>query len=277
MQSDKIQEVQITLIDEPSYAMRTQMDAEKMSELEESISKHGLISPIVLRKSGKRYEIVAGHRRFCACQRLNLATVTAIVKELSDIDTDAMRMHENFYREDINPVDEARYIRTMIDVHGLEPEALCKMTGKRVQYLKSRYELLDYPEYLIDAIQQESLSLGAAEWLAKIEDDNVRREYTRFAIGTGITAKTAQAWHATWLLGALPREASDYVPPEVAEDSTPRVINMPCVICRDECDINTMQMHYCHGDCVESMAKHMRELKAREVQGGNNSGVEAAC
>lgn len=256
---NQIEYIPLDLIDDPGVPMRSVMDEEKLDELARSITTHGLIQPITLRKVGERYEVVAGHRRFKASKRAGLATMPAIVRVLDDAKTDEMRMHENLYREDVNPVDEARYIRVMVDTHKVEPRELAKMTGKSEAYLKGRYDLLNYPDYLVQAVQQEHVSLSAAQWLARIEDDRVRTEYTRFAILGGITAKRAEAWYRSWMLGSLPREASAFAPAPDQPSAEPRKLMMPCVLCRHDDDIENMGMYYAHRDCAQAVSKMQAE------------------
>lgn len=250
--TDQIEQISLDLIDPPADAMRSQMDDEKLDELTRSIKQNGLIQPVTLRKVGGRYEVVAGHRRTQACRRAGMVFVSAIVRELDDTATDTIRVAENLYREDVNPVDEARYIRLMVDKHGATPEGLAEITGKSVQYLQSRYDLLDYPDYLVAAIEAEQVSLTAAAWLVRITDDQVRKEYTHFAVGGGITAKRAEAWYTSWKAGSLPREASSYVAPPTETSAEPRKLMMPCVLCRNQDDIENMQMYYAHRDCAKA-------------------------
>lgn len=253
--TDQIEIIPLDRIDDPHAPMRSQMDEEKLEELARSIRTHGLIQPITLRKTGDRYEVVAGHRRFTACRRAGVATISAIVRELDDVTTAGMRMHENLYREDVNPVDEARMIRQMIDEHQYDPAALSELTGKSQAYLRARYELLNYPDYLLQAVEQEQISLAAAEWLSKISDDRVRKEYTRFGILGGITAKRAQAWYQSWSIGSLPREASEFVEPVPEPNHESKELKMPCVLCRHDDNIENMGMHYAHRDCVQAVSK----------------------
>lgn len=259
--NEQIEKIAVDRIDDPNVPMRSQMDDEKLDELANSIKNHGLIQPITVRKIGERYEVVAGHRRYKACKRAGILFINAIVRELDEAQTDGIRMHENLYREDVNPVDEARYIQKMIDIHKVEPEKLSEMTGKSAPYLLARYELLKYPDYLLQAIEQENVSLSAGQWLARIEDDRVRKEYTRFAILGGITAKRAEAWYRSWMLGSLPREASAYVELTPEEAIEPKKLMMPCVLCRFDDDIEKMGMYYAHRDCAQAVAKIEKEAQ----------------
>lgn len=252
--SETYEQVPLDVIDDPYIPMRTVMDDEKLEELARSIRTQGLIQPITLRRSGDRFEVVAGHRRFTASKLAGLVLIPAIVRELDSAETDAMRMHENLYREDVNPVDEGRFIQKMIEEHGYDPEQLSAMTGKSKAYLISRYDLFSYPDYLLQAVEQERIGLGASKWLFKITDDAIRKEYTRFAITGGITEKRAQAWFQSWEIGALPREATAFVEPVMVENAEPMKLIQRCCLCQHEEDIMRMGMYYAHGDCAKAAA-----------------------
>lgn len=265
--TDQIEQIRMEYIDDPQIAMRTMMDEEKLSELCGSIRLHGLISPLVVRKIGKRYEVIAGHRRLKALQLLQTKLVPCVVKEITEANADTLKMHENMFREDVNPVDEAMYIRKILDEKRMTMEELIAASGKRKEYLQARSDLMDYPEYMLEAIYNDSMSLGVAGWLVRIEDEHIRKEYTRFACSQGISAYTARDWWEKWKLGALPREAASYIPPDVQENAAPKTIEMACVICGHLEDINYLQMHYAHGECkhaAERAHQEARKHAARE-------------
>lgn len=256
--SEKIMEIGIDLIDDPHTPMRSAMDEEKLAELVRSIKRHGLMQPITLRKVGKRYEVIAGHRRLTALKRMGWAIAYAVIVEASDARADELRMAENLYREDINPVDEARYIHKMVEEHKVEPAQLAEMTGKSEAYLMARYELLEYPEYLIAAIEKEQIGLTAAQWLVKIDNENVRSEYVRFGILGGITATRARAWYESWKAGQVPMKDGVVVIPDRTDAGEPIPIFDTCAICRTRDDISKMNMHYAHDDCVRQIASAVR-------------------
>lgn len=253
--SKKVEAIAIALIDDPHTPMRSAMDEEKLEELMRSIRRHGLMQPITVRKTGQRYEIIAGHRRFTAMRRMREMFIDCIVVKATDSDADEQRMAENLYREDINPVDEARYIRKMIEEHAVTPEQLAQMTGKSEAYLQARYDLLEYPPYLIDAVEKEQVGLTAAHWLMRIEDDRVRQEYTRFAVSGGITAPRARAWYDSWRAGHVPTVEGAIVIPDRTETGEPIPIYDTCVICRHREDITKMAMHYAHDGCIREVAE----------------------
>lgn len=260
----QVVQLSLSLVDDPHTPMRSAMDEEKLDELIRSIKRHGLMQPITVRKIGERYEIIAGHRRYTAMRRMQKIFIDAIVEEATDAQADERRMAENLYREDINPVDEARYIRKMVEEHKVEPGQLAEMTGKSEAYLQARYELLDYPPYLIEAIEREQIGLTAAQWLAKIEDDRVRQEYVRFGILGGITATRARAWHDSWRAGHVPTVEGAIVIPDRTAAGEPIPIFDTCSICRTREDISRMSMHYAHDDCVRQIAEHLQTHRPSE-------------
>ena len=101
---------------------RKTFDEEKIGELAESIKEHGLIQPVVLRKSGKGYEIVAGERRWRACRKAGLKEIPCIIKELTDEENMLIAIIENMQREDLNPIEEAEGISQMVTVFGMTQE-----------------------------------------------------------------------------------------------------------------------------------------------------------
>jgi len=244
--SKKVEEIAMSLIDDPHTPMRSSIDEEKLQELMGSIRRHGLMQPITVRKIGQRY---------IAMKRLRSIFIDAIVVKASDSDADEQRMAENLYREDINPVDEARYIRKMIEEHNVDPAQLAQMTGKSEVYLQSRYDLLEYPPYLLDAVEKEQIGLTAAQWLVKIDDERVRAEYTRFAITGGITAIRARAWYDSWKAGHVPAVEGALVIPDRTEAGEPIPIYDYCRICYTRDDIRNMSMHYAHDSCIEAIAR----------------------
>lgn len=252
--TEQIHEVSIDLIDDPAAPMRSHMDEVKLDELAKSIAKHGLIQPITLRRAGDRYEVVAGHRRFKAVKIAGLAKVTAVVREIEEEEADELKVHENLFREDVNPVDEARHIVHMIDRYGKSPKELAEMVGKSETYVRARYDLLQFPEYLIEAVETEDISLSAAQWLARIDNDVVRKDYTRFARLGGITAKRAEAWYRSYTLNNLPRNPEQYEEPEQEERGEAPPLLERCVLCQHEDELDNLRMGYIHAECGRAAA-----------------------
>ena len=248
----KIKEISLDLIDDPLAPVRSVMDEVKLQELADSIKSVGLIQPVTLQRKGKRFEVVAGHRRLKASKIAGLASIKALVVNLGEEEADDLKIHENLFREDLNPVDEGRNIAYLIQKYEYTPEQMAKKIGKKVGYVLARYDLLSYPDYLVGAVEKSKIGLTAAGWLARITDDRILRDYVRFAILGGITAKRAEAWFRSWSAGNLPREPETFVASEVQGDARESVIEEICAICHYRENIDNMAMHYVHTDCLEA-------------------------
>ena len=151
---------------------RKQFDEEKLQELADSIEKHGLIQPIVLRKAGKGYEIVAGERRWRAARLIGLKEIPSIVKELTDEENMLLAIIENMQREDLNPIEEAEGIKKMIDTFGLTQEQVSLSVGKSRPYITNSLRLLKLPELVQQLTAEGKISMGHARALAAIKDED---------------------------------------------------------------------------------------------------------
>jgi len=164
---------------------RKTFDEEKLEELAASIKEHGLIQPVVLRKSGKGYEIVAGERRWRAARKIGIKEVPCIVKELTDEENMLLAIIENMQREDLNPIEEAEGINQMIDTYGLTQEQVSKSVGKSRPYIANSLRLLRLPDVIIGYVAQGQLSAGHGKALAGIEDDKRQIDLADAAIKEG--------------------------------------------------------------------------------------------
>ena len=150
---------------------RKTFDEEKLEDLAASIEEHGLIQPIVLRKSGKGYEIVAGERRWRAARKIGIKEVPCIVKELTDEENMLLAIIENMQREDLNPIEEAEGLRQMIDTYGLTQEQVSKSVGKSRPYIANCLRLLKLPATIVGYVADGELSAGHAKVIAGVEEE----------------------------------------------------------------------------------------------------------
>lgn len=136
-----VMEIEISKIQPSSLNPRENFDEESLQELAESISKQGLLSPIMVRPIGDLFEIVYGERRFRAIQLLKMPTITALVKSLSDDEAENMAITENLIRKDITPLEEAKAFQRLIDKRKHTVETLSVQFGKDKVYIYSRLKL----------------------------------------------------------------------------------------------------------------------------------------
>jgi ParB family chromosome partitioning protein len=166
--------VDIDLIEPSPYQPRTHFREEALAELAQSIQVSGIIQPLVLRRIGSRYQLLAGERRWRAAQRAGLSRVPAVVREVTDEAALEITLVENIQREDLNPIEEARaYERLMSEFHLTQEEVAAK-TGKDRATIGNATRLLRLEKQILDLIEDGRLSPGHGRALLSIADPQLR-------------------------------------------------------------------------------------------------------
>lgn len=169
--SENIKNVDIHLIDTNSEQPRKEFNEEKLNELAESIKRHGIVQPIVVRKNGGRFIIIAGERRFRAARIACLTSVPVIVKDLADDESMEIALIENIQREDLNPVEEAMAIRFLMHRHDLTQQEVAQRLGKSRPAIANSLRLLNLPDAVLALLKQGKIQSGHARALVAIKDD----------------------------------------------------------------------------------------------------------
>lgn len=156
------------------YQPRKKMDQEKMKELVQSIKEHGLIQPVVVRKKGEKYELVAGERRFRAALASRLKEIPAIVLKVEDGQMLEIALIENLQREDLNCLEEAEAYKTLIEKFGLTQEKIAEKIGKSRPVIANTLRLLNLPEEIKEMLQEKVVSPGHARLLLSLEEKSVQ-------------------------------------------------------------------------------------------------------
>ncbi len=197
---------------------RKDFNEEKISELADSILEHGIIQPLVLRKSGKGYEIVAGERRWRAARKAELKKIPCIIRELTDEQNMLLSIIENMQREDLNPIEEAEAIHQMVDTYGLTQEQVSKSLGKSRPYITNALRLLRLPDEVQLLVTEGQLTAGHARALVTIEDKNKLVSLAKKAAEEGLSVREMErlANEAISEEKKKPRKRSKARPPEVA-------------------------------------------------------------
>jgi len=142
------------------YQPRKTFDADAIEELKTSILEYGIIQPLILRKSIKGYEIVAGERRFRAAKEAELKEVPAIIKDLNDQKMMEIALLENLQREDLSIIEEAHAYKNLLEELELTQEELSEKLGKSRSHIANTVRLLTLPEIVINSINNGQLSMG---------------------------------------------------------------------------------------------------------------------
>lgn len=150
---------------------RKEFDEDALSQLAESIKTHGLIQPILVKPIlGGGYEIVAGERRYRACQIAGISEVPVTIRELTDRETMEIALIENLQREDLNPMEEALGYKALMDEHELSQEAVAQAVGKSRPAVANTLRLLNLPDDVQDMVKNGKLSAGHARALLAVEN-----------------------------------------------------------------------------------------------------------
>ena len=156
---------------------RKEFDEKALSELAESISKHGLLQPLLVRPLPLGgYQIVAGERRYRACRMAGITEVPVIIRELGDTETMEIALIENLQREDLTPIEEALGYQVLIDEHGFSQEEVAQSVGKSRPAIANSLRLLKLPQSILDLISDGKISAGHARALLTLEDEKLMQE-----------------------------------------------------------------------------------------------------
>ncbi|WP_153383128.1 ParB/RepB/Spo0J family partition protein [Companilactobacillus mishanensis] len=159
------------------YQPRTEFDERSITELSQTISEHGLLQPMVVRsfQDGK-YEIIAGERRYRALKKLNWTKVPVIVKELDDEETASMALIENVQREDLNPIEEARAYRKVLDSENITQLELASRISKSQSYVANKLRLLSLDKKVIEALANDKISVRHGRELLRLKDEKAQEK-----------------------------------------------------------------------------------------------------
>lgn len=166
-----IVEIPLTEIRSNPYQPRTYFDEEALKEFAESIKEHGVIQPIIVKKSIKGYEIIAGERRTRASKMAGKETIPAIIRDFNDQDMMEIALVENIQRENLNPIEEAEAFAKIISSANITQEEAAKKFGKSRSYITNLLGLLSLPETTKKYVSEGKISMGHARVLSKLSDD----------------------------------------------------------------------------------------------------------
>lgn len=174
--------LRLTEIEPNRNQPRADFDENSLSELAESIQKHGLIQPIVVRPtSSGAYQIVAGERRWRACRMAGLIEVPVVIKELDDRNYFEVALVENLQREDLNPVEEAQGYRTLVEAYGLTQEQVAESVGKSRSAVTNALRLLNLSEAALEALKNGEITAGHARAILAADSDTLAAEMLKAA------------------------------------------------------------------------------------------------
>ena len=185
-------EIPVDLIDPSTLQPRSIFDEGKLDELAQSISANGVVQPLLIRRKGARFELIAGERRWRAAQRAGLARVPALIRNVSDDKVLELALIENIQREDLNPIEEARAYKKLIDTIGLTQETVAERVGRDRSYVTNYLRLLRLPDDLQELLQKGRLSTGHARTLLALDQVDAQRRIARKIIEQDLSVRATE-------------------------------------------------------------------------------------
>ena len=171
---------------------------DELAELADSIKQNGVLQPILVRKKGDSYEIVAGERRYQAAREAGLEEVPVIIREISDDDVFKLALIENLQRSDLSPLEEASGYRQLIKEKGLTQEELAKILSKSRSTITNTLRLLDLPEEVQELVDEGRLTAGHARAILAVPSDEGRVALAHKVVSEHLSVRQTESLAATF-------------------------------------------------------------------------------
>ncbi len=244
------------------------MNEGKIRELAESLAMVGQQQAIRVIRRGASYEVVVGHRRLVAAQRLGWSTLRAEIVEGSDREILLARVHENSKRDDLSPLERAIEARDCLQVAEGNIEEAALMLGVSIGTVDNWLQVLEWPKDIQEALDQGVVSRGVARWLARITDDHDRAHHLKYAVEDGCTEHKARFWSVEWeksralaLVGRGPMTLT-------VEGLPPREPVWPCYLCLEEIPYPNLYTVRVCAACAPVIAANRAEGKSPDPNVG---------
>lgn len=195
---EELIELDLDLLDANVDQPRTHFDEAKLTELAESIRANGLVQPILVRRKGSRYQIVAGERRWRAAQRANLHKIPAVVRDIPDDKLLELALVENIARQELNPIEEALAYQRLINNLGISHEQVAKRVGKDRSSVSNMLRLLKLPSEIQQMVEKEALSMGHARALLSLEDSDMQHRLALRIANESLSVRDVERLVENW-------------------------------------------------------------------------------
>jgi ParB family chromosome partitioning protein len=182
----------IDLLDPSPYQPRTRFTESALEELAQSIRSSGIIQPLVVRKIGTRYQLIAGERRWRAAQRAQLQRVPVVIREVGDEQALELTLVENIQREDLNPIEQARAFQRLMDQFHLTQDEVATRTGKDRATVANSVRLLTLSETFLEWIEEGKITAGHGRALLAIDDPKLRMDLAQKASRGKLTVRQVE-------------------------------------------------------------------------------------
>jgi ParB family chromosome partitioning protein len=234
-----------------------------IDELVNSIRQHGIIEPLIVSESNGEYHLIAGKRRLVSAKRLNLPTVPCLLIETSHDHALALTLHENLYREELNPVHESAFYIYMRDQLNMSNRQIAQLTGKKEAYISQRMQIQQWQPNLVKALRDAKISFSVARELSRVTNTKDLYYLLHHAVTDGANYRTVNLWVRNL---AQTESAPSSVTPSAPEVHTPKQqfrTKALCVWCDAEVDIDEIMQVLLCPECYRSLMSAKNDQKQK--------------
>ena len=190
--SEDFIEIDLDLIEPNVMQPRRRFDDQKLEELAQSIRSNGVVQPLLVRRVGNRYQLIAGERRWRASQLAGIQKVPAVVKDIPDDKLLELALIENIQRQELNPIEEAQAYKRLMDSLGLTQEGVALRVGRDRSFITNHLRLLRLPEDIQQYVEDEKISSGHARALLGVDDADIQRRVAKSVIEHGLSVRETE-------------------------------------------------------------------------------------
>lgn len=265
-----LSEIDQNMILEPAAPLRASIEEGPLNELAESIKQLGLLQPLVVRAVDNKYEVVAGHRRLLATRIVGLPRVQCLVVDQdSDDEVIAARLHENVFRRDISPVEEAALYAELFE-RLLDVDQVARLVKRSRAVVEQRLNLLTGDRDVLNTLQAGQITAGVAEQLNKVKDDGVRKYLLEFAVRDGASIEKVRNWRLQYADVTF-AQVNTNLPPVTTDEAQKQLVTVQapcCYFCGSDEDQHEMKVLMVHASC-QRMIERQAEMQKQEAADGH--------
>lgn len=192
LDGEEFLEVDIEMIEPNPNQPRTRFTEEKLEELTQSVRANGIVQPIVIRRHGTKFQIVAGERRWRAAQRAGLQKIPAVVRNIVDEKLLELALIENIQRQELNPIEEAKAYKNLVDTIGLTQEMIAERVGKNRTVITTHLRLLKLPSDIQKMVEEGKISAGHGKALLMTADADAQRNIAKRIIELTLSVRETE-------------------------------------------------------------------------------------
>lgn len=209
---NRVLEVSVRDIDTNRSQPRKSFDESSLNELADSIRVHGVVQPLIVKRHGDRYTIVAGERRFRAARLAGLKTVPVLTVDYDEAQMQEVALIENIQREDLNPVEEAAAIRFLMQQHDMTQEEVSARLGKSRPAVANALRLLNLQKDVLSLVKDGTLSAGHGRALAGVADADAQKKLAEECVRLGYSVRALESRIANLQAGGTRKKAKPAAP-----------------------------------------------------------------